>query len=61
MTEPLTGIRVLEMANTIQGPAPAPGEGNAEVLGRLGFSKSEIESVIPQATAQREVALAAAR
>ncbi len=45
---------------SVKGPPPALGEGNAEIMGRLGFGKAEIEAVIAQANAQREALLAAA-
>ena len=45
---------------SVKGPPPALGEATAEVMGRLGFGKAEIESVIAQANAQREALLAAA-
>jgi len=44
----------------VKGPPPALGEGNAEIMARLGFSAAEIELVIAQANAQREALLAAA-
>ena len=45
---------------SVKGPPPALGEATAEVMHRLGFNNAEVASVVEQATAQRELALAAA-
>jgi crotonobetainyl-CoA:carnitine CoA-transferase CaiB-like acyl-CoA transferase len=45
---------------SVKGPPPALGEGNAEIMSRLGFGAHEIEAVTAQASAQREALLAAA-
>ena len=46
---------------SVKGPPPALGEGTAEIMRRVGFNDAEIESVVKQASTQRELALAAAR
>ncbi len=46
---------------SVKGPPPALGEATAEIMRRLAFSAAEIDSVIAQATAQRELAFAAAK
>lgn len=45
---------------SVKGPPPALGEATAEVMGRLGFANAEIDSVVAQANAQRELLRAAA-
>lgn len=52
-------INLSETPGSVKGPPPALGEATAEVMRRLGFGDAEIESVVKQATAQRELALAA--
>lgn len=52
-------INLSETPGSVKGPPPALGEATAEVMRRLGFGDAEIESVVNQATAQRELALAA--
>jgi crotonobetainyl-CoA:carnitine CoA-transferase CaiB-like acyl-CoA transferase len=52
-------INLSETPGSVKGPPPALGEATAEVMRRLGFGDAEIESVVKQANAQRELALAA--
>ena len=44
-----------------KGPPPALGEGNAEIMARLGFGVAHVEAVAERARVQRELALAAAQ
>lgn len=53
-------INLSRTPGSVKGPPPALGEATAEVMRRLGFDDTEIESVVKQANAQRELALAAA-
>ncbi len=52
-------INLSETPGSVKGPPPALGEATAEIMRRLGFDDAEIESVVKQAQAQRELALAA--
>lgn len=45
---------------SVKGPPPALGEGNAEIIGRLGFDSRQIDAVTTHATAQRDAAFALA-
>jgi crotonobetainyl-CoA:carnitine CoA-transferase CaiB-like acyl-CoA transferase len=45
---------------SVKGPPPVLGEGNAEIMSRLGFDPQQIEAVTHHATAQRDAALALA-
>ncbi len=52
-------INLSETPGSVKGPPPALGEATAEVMRRLGFNDAEIDSVVKQANAQRELAFAA--
>jgi crotonobetainyl-CoA:carnitine CoA-transferase CaiB-like acyl-CoA transferase len=45
-------IHMLGTPGAIQGPQPRPGEHNAEILGELGYSESDIERLAPASGAR---------
>jgi crotonobetainyl-CoA:carnitine CoA-transferase CaiB-like acyl-CoA transferase len=53
-------VALSDTPGSVKGPPPALGEGNGEIMARLGFSASQIDAVTAHATAQREAALALA-
>ena len=51
-------VTLSDTPGSVKGGPPLLGEGNAELLGRIGMSASEIESVTSRATEVREAAFA---
>jgi len=52
-------VTLSETPGSVKGGPPLLGEGNAELLGRIGMTADEIESVTTRATEVREAAFAA--